>query len=135
MAVLRAVLTKYHAEALREWTWFLVRSEDWRPFLLERGLNSNIPAFTCLAKRQTFFERALVMKASVRTVQLSQRWRMPVEDVLDLAVRHELGHALCNERNEARADRAAIALKEGKPLSCQATLAANSGEGRTRDGR
>jgi hypothetical protein len=32
-----------------------------------------------------------------------------------LAIRHELAHALCNDPDEAKADRAAIALKNGTP--------------------
>jgi len=39
--------------------------------------------------------------------------------LLDLAIRHELAHALCNFRDETKADLAAIALKNGTPLSCR----------------
>jgi hypothetical protein len=127
MAVLRKALAKYPVEALGEWTWVLVRSEDWRRILLDRGFKPDTsPAFSILPNRETFFEGALLAKVSNRGVELSGLWHMPIEDLLDLAVRHELGHALCNERNEAKADRAAIALKDGKPLSCQATLVAKN---------
>jgi hypothetical protein len=44
---------------------------------------------------------------------------MPIEGLLDLAIRHELAHALCNDPDEAKAERAAIALKDGTPLSCR----------------
>jgi hypothetical protein len=44
---------------------------------------------------------------------------MPIEDLLDLAIRHEFAHALCNDRDETRAERAALALKNGTPLSCR----------------
>jgi len=125
MDVLRQVLARYPAADLGEWTWILVRPEDWRFMLLKHGFNPDrTPAFTILDKRETFFEGALVKKESSRGVQLRNLWRMPVEDLLDLAVRHEIAHALCNERNETKTRLSATALKQEKLLSCQATLVA-----------
>jgi hypothetical protein len=119
MAVLSKVLAKYPVDALSEWTWVLVRPEDWRRILLDRGFSpDSSPAFSILPHRETFLEGALVTKVSFRGAQLSTLWRMPIEDLLDLAVRHELGHALCNERNEAQADRIAAVLQKRKPISC-----------------
>jgi hypothetical protein len=44
---------------------------------------------------------------------------MAIEELFDLAIRHELAHALCNDPDETKAERAAIALKNGAPLSCR----------------
>ncbi len=126
MTALRKALAKYRADALGEWTWVLVRSEDWKRLLLDRGFNPNNPAFSYLSQRETFFDGSLVVKVSTRGVELSGVWHMPIEDLLDLAIRHELAHALCNERNETKVNLGAIALKDGKPVSCQATLVAKS---------
>jgi hypothetical protein len=124
MDVLRKVLAKYPTADLGEWTWILVRSEDWGHILQDRGLSPNrSPAFSILPHRETFLEGALVTKASIRGVQLSCIWRLAVEDLLDFAVRHELGHALCNDRNEAKADRIAAMLQEKKPISCDVQTA------------
>jgi len=119
MTVLRKTLERYPAEALGEWTWVLVRTEDWKQLLSERRFDSNHPAFSYLPKRETFLDGALVVRASVRGAELAVIWHMPVEDLLDLAIRHELAHALCNDPDETKADRAAIALKSGTPLSCR----------------
>ena len=119
MTVLRKALAKYPVDALGEWTWVLVRSVDWKRMLLERGFNPNNPAFTYLPRRETFLDGSLVVKVSARGVQLSAQWHMPIEDLLDLAIRHEFAHALCSEPNEAKADRTAIVLKKGGGLSCQ----------------
>src|SRR5215470_6337485 len=124
IAELRKVLTKYPVDALGEWTWVLVRTEDWKRILLDRGLDANGPAFSYLTKHQTFFDGALVKKVSSRGFALRALWHMPIEDLLDFAVRHELGHALCNQREEAKANSAALALKEGKALACDATMVA-----------
>lgn len=123
MDVLRKVLAKYPTADLGEWTWILVRSEDWRRILQDRGFSPNNPAFSILPHRETFLEGALVTKASIRGAQLSRIWSMALENLLDLAVRHELGHALCNERNEAQADRIAAMLQKKKPISCDVQTA------------
>lgn len=121
MTVLRQTLERYPVEALGEWTWVLVRTEDWKQLLSEGKFDSNHPAFSYLPKRETFLDGALVVKTSIRGVELGMTWHMPVEDLLDLAIRHELAHALCNEIDEIKTNRAAVALKNGTPLSCRAT--------------
>ena len=119
LTVLRKTLERYPVEALGEWTWVLVRTEDWKQLLSERRFDSNHPAFSYLPKRETFLEGALLAKTSIRGMELSAIWHMAIEDLFDLAIRHELAHALCNDPDEARAGRAAIALKNGTPLSCR----------------
>jgi hypothetical protein len=119
--VLRKALSRYPIEALGEWRWVLVRSEDWKPILSERKADPNVPAFSYLPKRETFLDSALVAGPSIHGAELSALWHMPIKDLLDLAIRHELAHALCNDVNEITTDRAAIALKNGTPLSCRIT--------------
>jgi hypothetical protein len=63
----------------------------------------------------------LVAAPSIHGAELSALWHMTTEDLLDLAIRHELAHALCKDGNEITTDRAAIALKNGMPLSCRIT--------------
>ena len=117
--VLRKALARYPVDALGEWTWVLVRTVDWKQILSDRKVDTNHPAFSYLPKRETFLDGALVVRSSIRGAQLSAIWHMPIEDLLDLAIRHELAHALCNDPDETKADRAAIALKNGTPLSCR----------------
>jgi len=119
MTVLRKTLERYHAEALGEWTWVLVRTEDWKRLLAERRFDPNHPAFSYLPKRETFLDGALVVRSPIRGVELSAIWHMAIEELFDLAIRHELAHALCNDPDETKAERAAIALKNGAPLSCR----------------
>jgi len=116
MSVLRKAIGNYPVAELGEWTWILVRSQDWKDILLVRGLDPDSPAFTYHEKRQTFIEEALVMPAPIRARELLLTWHMKMSDLLDLAVRHELGHALCKEANEQNADRVARLLKRGKTI-------------------
>ena len=117
--VLRKTLARYPVEALGEWTWVLLRTEDWKQVLSERRFDSNNPAFSYLPKRETFLDGELVVRASIRGVELSAIWHMPIEDLFDLAIRHELAHALCNDPDETKADLAATALKNRMPVSCR----------------
>lgn len=121
MVVLKKALANYPAFDLGEWTWVLVRSEDWKLVLLARALDRNIPALTDPAIRTTFFEEALVAGASGRMSELMAVWHMGRESLLDAAIRHELGHALCNDANELNANRVARLLEQKKMISCQAT--------------
>ena len=119
--VLRKALANYPVAQLGNWTWILVRSEDWKAIKLLRGLDPNSPAFTFTPKRETFIEEALVTQVPVRARELLLKWDMNRRDLLDLAVRHELGHALCNDANERNADRVARLLEQKKEISCETT--------------
>jgi len=127
---LRKALAKYPVAALGEWTWVLIRTEDWNQILSARRVDTNHPALSYLPKRETFLDGALVAKSSIRGMELSMIWHMPIEGLLDLAIRHELAHALCNETDESKTDREAIALKNGMPLSCRVVEQASAANGR-----
>jgi hypothetical protein len=68
------------------------------------NLNPDSPAFTCLEKRETFIEEALVAKVPERAAALLSRWKMGIQELLDYAVVHEMGHRLCNSVNEGKAN-------------------------------
>jgi hypothetical protein len=118
IAVLRANLAKYPTAQLGDWTWILVRSEDWKPILLRRGLDPDSPAFTFYAKHETFIEEALVTQVPGRGRELLLKWNMSMKDLLDLAITHEMGHALCDDKDESNADRVGQLLREGRAPSC-----------------
>jgi hypothetical protein len=119
MVVLRKALANYPVAQLGDWTWILVRSENWKAILLPRGLDPDSPAFTFYPKRETFIEEALVTQVPVRNGELLLKWNLDRMGLLDLAIRHELGHALCNDANERNADRVANLLELRKTISCQ----------------
>ena len=129
-AVLRRAQARYPVDALGEWTWVLVRTVDWKQILSDRKFDTNHPAFSYLPKRETFLDDALLVRSSIRGAELSAIWHMPIEDLLDLAIRHELAHALCNDPDETKADRAASALKNGTPLCCRVVEQASASNSR-----
>jgi hypothetical protein len=119
VVILRKALANYPVAQLGNWTWILVRSEDWKAILRSRSLDPDSPAFTYYPKRETFFEEALVTQVPVRSPELLLKWNRTLRDLLDLAIRHELGHALCNEPDERNAERVAKLLEQRKPVSCE----------------
>ena len=122
--VLRKALANYPVAQLGNWTWILVRSEDWKAILLPRGLDPDSPAFTFCAKRETFIEEALVTQIPERSRELLLKWNMSMTDLLDFAIAHELGHAFCNDRDERNAIQVGQLLRDGKAPSCRANLEA-----------
>src|SRR5215510_9772671 len=88
---------------LGEWTWILVRSDDWSPILRRVGRDPDSPAFTIPGRRQTFLEEALFRHSPGRSRILMEKLGVPLDQFLALAVSHELGHALCHETSEAQA--------------------------------
>jgi len=125
-AVLRRAVALYPLGELGEWTWILVRPVDWKRNLATVGINPNDPGFSNLTKRKTFLDGSLVEKVSIRGIELRTVWHMPIEELLDLTIRHELAHALCNERDEWKAERIALTLKNGAPSSCPAIRVAKT---------
>jgi hypothetical protein len=119
MEVLRGVLGRYPANWLGEWTWVLVRSEDWKPMKRRLRLDPDSPAFSYLGARRTFIEEALVTPVPRRSDELIKHWSSSIDDLLALAVSHELGHALCHERNEHKADEYGRLLRAGRLPVCR----------------
>jgi hypothetical protein len=119
MSVLRPLLAKYGADRLAGWTWVLVKSGDWKSLQQLHGTDPSSPAFSFLIRRQTFFEEALVAPVPGRSAELIREWSRSIDQLLDFAVTHELGHALCNQRDERKADAYGQQLREGQTVICK----------------
>lgn len=129
VAKLRKALEKYPVAQLGEWTWVLVLSSDWKSIQTARGLDRNSPAFTYYPARETFLEEALVTEVPGRQAALLILWGMSRDNLLDFAIAHELGHALCNEKDEGKAKSVAGMLREERPASCEVALQAKGRRG------
>jgi hypothetical protein len=118
IAQLKALLTHYPAGILDRWTWILVRSEDWQPFLQRLRLDRRSPAITAPEEHETFLEQALFLPHSKRADELIRHFHLPISQLLDLAVRHEMGHAICHGGDESAANKIAVQLLNGKHPDC-----------------
>jgi hypothetical protein len=117
-AQLKAVLIRYQTGAPKHWRWVIVRSEDWQPLVQSLQLDRESPAFTKITERETFLEDALFFAQPGRTDELVRRFRTPFDQLLSLAVSHELAHAICHGGSEAIANRVAEQLRAGKYPDC-----------------
>jgi hypothetical protein len=119
VVTLQTTLHRYQAEKLGKWTWVLVPSADWKPILERVHMDPNSPAFSILERRQTFFEGVLLAPNPKRQNELMSKWGTGLDRLLELAVTHELGHALCNDPDERRADQFGQRLRHRDRPNCE----------------
>jgi len=110
---------KFNLRNLGQWRWVLVRSEDWGPILRRVGRDADSPAFTVLENRATFLEEALFVAVPGRDHTLLEKWRIPPSELLEYAVAHELGHAVCSERDERQASAYGRELIDSSAIQCR----------------
>jgi hypothetical protein len=122
IAKIKAELMRYSADLPRHWGWMVVGSEDWQQLVQKLHLDRRSPAFTKIEARETFLEEALFLPTSVRTNELVKDFRVPIDQLLTIAVRHELGHAICHGGDEAIANRVSGQLRNGKKIDCMNSL-------------
>lgn len=118
---LKSVLLRYPSRQLGPWSWIIVRSEDWQPLLTKLRLNLRSPAFTTLEQHATFLEEALFQRDPERSQQLEREFYTPFDQLLSLAVTHELAHAICRVVDETTANLLAEQLRDGRPIECSQT--------------
>jgi len=118
VVILQVALRRYPIERLGQWTWVIVRSEDWKSILTRVQMDPDSPAFSILERHQTFFEEALLVSKPERQLELLKKWHIPFDKFLDFAVSHELGHAFCGESDEIKAERSGQRLRKGEGPLC-----------------
>jgi hypothetical protein len=118
LAALRGLLARYNAEALGEWQWVLVSRAEWAPFSSELGTDGSSPAMTMFLDHQTLFDQGLFSRDEDRAEELARKFGVPWEQLLALAVSHELGHAFCRATDEMTAEFFAEELRHGRDAQC-----------------
>lgn len=120
---LRHALSPYPLERIGTWSFVLVPTDDWRA--LVRGLRGNpaSPAFSIIEQRIIVVESSLLTATPIRDKNLLRTFGVIGSALLDLAVTHELGHAICQERDERRADDYGRELRQTKAVDCTKTPA------------
>lgn len=111
-------LSKYPVSQLKQWSFAVVPADQWKQLVVTMKGNPDSPAFTVLENRTTLFESALFEPVASRTAVLFKAFSAQGPELLDLAVTHELGHALCKDRNERHADETGRLLRAKVPVVC-----------------
>jgi hypothetical protein len=118
---LRQAMATYPTQLLGSWSFVLVPADDWKALVRGQGGDPVSPAFSMLDQRLTLLDSSLFVASATRNKELMQRFDMIGPALLDLAVTHEMGHGICQEKNERRADDYGRELREGKTPDCSLT--------------
>jgi hypothetical protein len=115
---LRHALAPYPLDQLGAWSFVLAPSGNWTNLVHSLGGDPISPAFSIIEQRTTVMERSLFSATPSRSKDLLLTFGVIGNALLDLAVTHELGHAICHDQDERRADDYGRALREKKPVAC-----------------
>jgi hypothetical protein len=122
-ALLAKVLERYPTERMGQWTFVLAGSAHWRQTVKKLGGDPESPAFSELSARVTVLKDELFETADSRQAMLARRFGLPPGSILDYAVTHEMGHAICGERQENLADKYGLDLRRGIAPTCNLSKA------------
>lgn len=120
---LKRLLEGYVAEGPGEWQWVLVARFEWKPFCVKLGVDSVSPAMTSFVDHETFLDEALFEFDPVRAGEFVRKYGVAWKDLLPLAVTHELGHAICRDVTEERAEYYAEEIRRHRPGRCDSSAA------------
>jgi len=115
---LRRALMTYPLERLGIWSFVLVPSYKWNDLVLALGGPSYSPAFTNFKQRTTVFESSLFSATATRSAEFLHVFGVTGEALLELTVNHELGHCVCPDQDERRADDYGRELRKGRIPDC-----------------
>jgi hypothetical protein len=118
---LRRALMTYPLERLGMWSFVLVPAYKWKDLVLAVGGSSRSPAFTIFEQRTTVMEGSLFSATATRSAELLQVFGVTGEALIELAVNHELGHCVCPDQDERKADDYGRELRKGEIPDCGRT--------------
>jgi hypothetical protein len=116
--LLAKVLERYPTERMGQWTFVLAGSARWRQTIKDLGGDPESPAFSELSARVTVLEEELFETVDSRQEMLARRFGLPPGSILDYAVTHEMGHAICGKRQENLAEKYGLDLRRGIAPTC-----------------
>jgi hypothetical protein len=118
---LRQAMAPYPAQLLGAWSFVLVPADDWKTMVRSQGGDPVSPAFSLLEQRVTLLDASLFSGSASRNKELMQRFSLMGAPLVDLTVTHEMGHGICEEKDERRADNYGKDLRDGKVPDCSKT--------------
>ena len=118
VASLAKVLERYPTERMGQWKFVLAGSASWTQTVKDLGVDPESAAFSELGARVTVLKDELFETADSRQAMVARRFGMLPGSILDYAVTHEMGHAICGERQENLADKYGLDLRRGIAPMC-----------------
>jgi hypothetical protein len=118
--ILRRLLAHYPLEKLGSWSFILASSGEWEPLMTRLRLPLQCPSFSSLGGSKTLFSQILFTSPVDRRAELMRSFGVPSDQLLGLAIAHELAHALCHDLSEATASAYGEQLRAGQLPGCVA---------------
>jgi hypothetical protein len=118
---LRQAIVPYPLQLLGAWSFVLVPADDWKTLVRGQGGDPVSPAFSILDQRVTLLDASLFSGSASRNKELMQRFSLMGPPLVELALTHEMGHSICQEKDERRADNYGKDVREGKVPDCSKT--------------
>ena len=118
---LRYALASYPLKRLGTWSFLLVPVDDWRTLMRGLHLDPASPAFSNIDHHIIVLESSLITSSPIRDKNLLRTFGMIGNTLLDLVVTHELGHSICQDGDERRAEDHARELRRTKTVNCTKT--------------
>ena len=118
---LRKAIAPYPLQLLGAWSFVLVPADDWKALVRSQGGDPVSPAFSMLDQRATLLDSSLFSPSAGRNKELMQRFSLMGAPLVELALTHEMGHGICQEKDERSADNYGKDLRDGKVPVCSKT--------------
>jgi hypothetical protein len=118
---LRQAMAPYLIQLLGAWSFVLVPADDWKSLVRGKGGDPVSPAFSMLDQRVTLLDASLFEGSASRNKELMQRFSLMGAPLVEQALTHEMGHGICQEKDERRADNYGRDLRDGKAPDCSKT--------------
>jgi hypothetical protein len=118
---LHQAMAPYPTQLLGSWSFVLVPADGWKTLVRGQGGDPVSPAFSMLDQRMTLLDSSLFVATASRNKELLVKFGVIGPALVNLAITHELGHGICQEKNERRADDYGRELREGKTPNCSPT--------------
>ncbi|HEY4933993.1 MAG TPA: hypothetical protein VII23_20710 [Terriglobales bacterium] len=118
---LHQAMAMYPLQLLGTWSFVLVPADDWSALVRGQGGDPVSPAFSMLDQRLTLLDGSLFVATAGRNKELLEKFGVIGPQLVNLAITHEMGHGMCQEKDERRADDYGKELREGKVPDCSKT--------------
>jgi len=116
---LLVTLSHYGLEKLGAWSFVVESTGEWQNTLERLHLPPQTQAFSALKDKMTVLSQSLFSGKLDRRAELMRLYHVGADQLLEVAIAHELGHAFCREMDEVAATAYGELLRAGVFVGCR----------------
>jgi hypothetical protein len=117
-SALRQAMARYPTQLLEQWSFSLVPADDRKALVRSQERRPGQSGVLDAGSAVDVAGCEIVCWKSHRNKELLQRFNLMGATLVDLAITHEMGHGICQEKDEHRADDYGRELRSGKIPDC-----------------